>query len=200
MTKVAAFDLDGTITDRDCVVPFLREVAGTWTIATGLAAHSVHVGGALVRRDRDTIKAAAARAAFRNRRVDAVAAIAADFAARVHRDWIRSAALDQIAAHRDAGDAIVIVSASFEMYVQPLGALLGIDDVLATRLAANEGVLTGGLDGRNCRGPEKVARLHAWLDEHHGGRHSVDLVAYGDSQGDRELLADADSAHWVDAR
>ena len=96
MTTVAAFDLDGTITDRDCVVPFLREVAGTWTIATGLAMRPVHVGGALVRRDRDTIKAAAARAAFRNRRVDSVMPIAADFAAIVHREWIRPEALEQI--------------------------------------------------------------------------------------------------------
>jgi hypothetical protein len=42
-----------------------------------------------------------------------------------------------------------------------------------------------------------VRRLHHWLDEQCGGRSAVDLVAYGDSPGDRELLADADVAHWV---
>ena len=122
----------------------------------------------------------------------------------VHREWIRPEAAAQIAGHRDAGDVIVIVSASFELYVRPLGALLGVDDVLATRLetAAGNGpdLFTGDLDGPNCRGPEKIRRLHAWLDEHHGGRGAVELVAYGDSPGDRELLADADRAHWVDAR
>lgn len=200
MRRVAAFDLDGTVTDRDCVVPFLREVAGVWAIAAGLAIRPVHVGGALVRRDRDTIKEAAARAAFRNRRVDVLGPIAAGFAAAVHRDWIRPEAADQIAAHRGAGDSVVIVSASFELYVAPLGRLLGVDGVLATRLAIESGRFTGDLAGPNCRGPEKVRRLHAWLDEHHGGRHCVELVAYGDSPGDRELLADADTAHWVDAR
>ena len=98
------------------------------------------------------------------------------------------------------GDVIVIVSASFELYVEPLGRLLGVDGVLATRLATDAGRFTGDLDGPNCRGPEKVRRLHAWLDEHHGGRRAVELVAYGDSPGDRELLADADTAHWVEAR
>ncbi len=60
-------------------------------------------------------------------------------------------------------------------------------------------MFTGDLDGPNCRGAEKVHRLHAWLDEHHGGRCGVEVVAYGDSPGDRELLADADAAHWVGA-
>jgi phosphatidylglycerophosphatase C len=65
--------------------------------------------------------------------------------------------------------------------------------VLATRLAVDDdGRCTGALDGANCRGPEKVRRLHAWLDESHGGRRGVVVWAYGDSTGDRELLADAD--------
>jgi phosphatidylglycerophosphatase C len=42
-----------------------------------------------------------------------------------------------------------------------------------------------------------VVRLHAWLDEKAGGRSGAHVTAYGDSAGDRELLADADVAHWV---
>jgi phosphatidylglycerophosphatase C len=57
----------------------------------------------------------------------------------------------------------------------------------------HEGIATGNLDGPNCRGPEKVTRLHEWL----GDRSTVNVVAYGDSAGDREMLADADEAHWV---
>ena len=70
--------------------------------------------------------------------------------------------------------------------------------MLATRLAVGaDGRLTGELDGANCRGPEKVRRLHEWLDTAHGGRSAVEVVAYGDSPGDREMLADADEPHWV---
>ena len=186
-------------------MPFLREVAGTWTIVTGLAAASGALSAARSsRRDRDTIKAAAARAAFRDRRVDAVDRRSpSDSPPIVHRDWIRGRRPRPICAPTvDAGDAIVIVSASFEMYVQPLGALLGVDDVLATRLAVDGGEsLTGALDGPNCRGPEKVRRLHAWLDTSTtADERRSSVVAYGDSPGDRELLADADGAHWVEAR
>jgi phosphatidylglycerophosphatase C len=73
-----------------------------------------------------------------------------------------------------------------------------VDDALGARLAVDDrGVLTGALDGPNCRGTEKVVRLHEWLGAHVGGRTAVELIAYGDSSGDRELLADADIAHWV---
>ena len=104
----------------------------------------------------------------------------------------------ELERHRDDGDTVVVVSASFEVYVRPLAALLGARDVLATRLDVDAaGRLSGRLVGSNCRGPEKVSRLHAWLDEHAEGRSSVDVTAYGDSAGDRELLLDADVAHWV---
>ena len=92
---------------------------------------------------------------------------------------------------------MVLVSASFEVYLRPLGELLAVDEVLATRLELADGIATGALDGPNCRGPEKVRRLHDWADSEFGGRTNVRVVAYGDSAGDRELLADADEAHWM---
>ena len=76
-----------------------------------------------------------------------------------------------------------------------------MDDVLAVRLAVgSDRTFTGDLSGQNCRGPEKVRRVHTWLDEHCsdvGGRQGVHLTAYGDSVGDRELLLDADTAVFV---
>jgi phosphatidylglycerophosphatase C len=99
--------------------------------------------------------------------------------------------------HADAGHTVLLVSASFEVYLRPLAELLGAHDVLAVRLeVGDDGILTGRLEGPNCRGPEKVVRLHDWLDRHAGGRGAVHLTAYGDSRGDRELLADADESHW----
>ena len=41
-------------------------------------------------------------------------------------------------------------------------------------------------------------RLHRWLDEEVGGRDRVRVVAYGDSSGDDDMLADADEGHRVE--
>ena len=198
MTRIAAFDLDGTLTTRDCVVPFLRQVAGTPRLVAGVAAHPIDASRALVRRDRDAFKALASHAAFAGRALGDVEPRAEEFAAMVHTNWMRSDTVRSLDAHLQAGDQVVIVSASYAIYVEPLAVLLGAHQALATRLAVgSDGRLTGELDGPNCRGPEKIRRLYEWLDTTHGGRAMVDLVAYGDSPGDRELLADADERHWI---
>ncbi len=198
VARVAAFDLDGTLTTRDCVVPFLRRVAGTRTLVARMLRHPVALAGAGLRMDRNALKAASVAGAFAGARADEVQRIADAYAEEIHTAWLRPDVAAALERHRDDGDTVVIVSASFELYVRPLGVLLGVQDVLATRLEVDAaGRLSGRLAGVNCRGPEKVRRLHGWLDEHADGRSSVRVTAYGDSSGDRELLADADVAHWV---
>lgn len=195
---VAAFDVDGTLTARDCVVPFLRRVAGTGRLALGLARAAHRVLPALARRDRDALKALASRAAFAGRPLGEVEAAGRAFAAEVEQHGLRPDVAERLAWHRGAGHDVVLVSASYGAYLRPLGAALGVAGVVCTELAADPaGCCTGELVGGNCRGPEKVRRLHAWLDEHHGGRGAVELWAYGDSAGDRELLADADHPVWA---
>lgn len=195
---MAAFDVDGTLTAADCVVPFLRRTAGTSTLVRRMLRSPFSLARSGARRDRDALKAASVAATFRGLPFDIVEADAAVFAREVHDRGLRDDVVDSLRGHVDAGDTVLLVSASFEVYLRPLAELIGAHDVLAVRLEVDrDGILTGRLDGPNCRGPEKVVRLHAWLDHHAGGRDAVHLSAYGDSHGDRELLADADESHWV---
>ena len=196
---VAAFDVDGTLTTHDCVVPFLRRVHGTLPIVFGLLRRAGSLLPAVARRDRDTVKALAAKTVFAGRSHAAVGALAESFAAEVARDRLRDGTVASLREHQQLGHIPVLVSASFAVYLRPLAAHLGVHHVLGTELEVNgAGLCTGELVGGNCRGPAKVTRLHQWLDQEFGGRRSVDLWAYGDSPGDRELIADADHGRWVD--
>ncbi len=197
MPVIAAFDVDGTLTVRDCVVPFLRRTGGTVGTIGGLLRQPVAVLRGLVRRDRDALKAAAARAVFGGRDLAEVTAAAIRFGDVVAGEWLRPDTVARLQWHREQGHEVVLVSASFELYLDRVGTRLGADGVLATRLETVDGRFTGALAGPNCRGPEKVARLHEWLTARHGGRAAVTLWAYGDSAGDRELLADADHPVWA---
>ncbi len=94
VTRIAAFDLDGTLTDRDCVVPFLRRVAGTPRLVAGVAAHPIDVSKALVGRDRDAFKALATRAAFAGRPLGVL---------EPARRRVRGARPRRLVAHRHAG-------------------------------------------------------------------------------------------------
>ena len=83
----------------------------------------------------------------------------------------------------------MILSASLTLYLEPIARLLGFDAALGTDMAVgSDGRLTGELASPNVRREEKVRRLEMWL----GQDHTIELWAYGDSGGDRDLLARAD--------
>ncbi len=200
---VAAFDVDGTLTRRDCVVPFLWRLGGA-RLMFGLARRAPTVIAAVARRDRDRLKALATAAAFRGRSVVAVEQVAADFGVEIER-WLRDDTSARLSWHRQQGHTVVLVSASYEVYLDVLGRSLGVDAVLATVLAvdADGTTYTGALVGDNCRGLEKLRRLDEWLTTREGvddGRRGVVLWAYGDSAGDRELLDAADHPVWATTR
>lgn len=195
---VVAFDFDGTLTHHDSVVPFLRRVAGTGRLVTGLVRNARRLVPALVRRDRDALKALATKVTFTGRTYDEIVGHADEYGALVITDGLRADTAARLRWHLDKGHIVLIVSASYEPYVRVVGRHFGVHEVLATRLeTASDGSVTGRLDGLNCRGPEKVARLDQWLALNETARSEITLWAYGDSAGDRDLLAIADHPVWV---
>lgn len=193
--QVAAFDVDHTLTNKDCVVPFLREVAG-WHLYIGLVWRVLPLSRALFTRDRDRVKAIATRVALAGRSIEQVDAKALGFASRVFPAWLREDTVRRLRWHHSQGHKVVLVSASYSLYLKYLGKLLGCDAVMGTECETNAGSkFTGSLVGANCRGAEKERRLREWLDGE--GFGSYVLYAYGDSAGDDQMLAMADHAFRI---
>jgi phosphatidylglycerophosphatase C len=192
---VAAFDVDGTLTTEDCVVPFLRRAAGR-RLVLGLLRHPVGLARALVRRDRDRLKELAC-ASLAGKDAGALDRLGVEFAREFASRRLREDTTARLRRHRELGHTVILASASFEAYLAPLGAELGVDGVVCTRLERDaDERLTGRLSGANCRGPEKARRVREWLAE--AGLEGAELWAYGDSPGDAELLAAADHPVRVD--
>lgn len=189
---VAAFDVDETLTVRDCVLPFMRRVAGLPIMIRT----SVRALPLLVRRDRDAVKAMFVEAVFANALTSEIESHGIAFADKVAGNWIRQDVASRMRWHQDQGHVVVLVSASLSPYLMPLGDMLEVDAVLCTELQMIDSSYSGAIDGLNCRGPEKAVRLRAWLVEA-GIDESALEYAYGDSSGDTELLAMATNAVWV---
>jgi phosphoserine phosphatase len=64
--------------------------------------------------------------------------------------------------------------------------------LISTRLETNNGKLTGRIEGKNCRGIEKVRRIKMQykLDEYD------EIYAYGDTKGDKPMLGLATIAFY----
>jgi phosphatidylglycerophosphatase C len=204
---VAAFDFDGTLTRGGSIWPFLVALRGRRRVAAAAAAGagSLALAAALGGGHADRAKEALLRRTLAGLDVEEFSAAAAAFGRAHYRRHARADVADRLEWHRARGHRLVIVSASLECYLAPVGEDLGVDAVVATRLAVDDhGRLTGGYDGRNCRGPEKLARLRRWIDDAPiddttpidgaTGASAINgvLWAYGNSDGDRQLLAGAD--------
>jgi phosphatidylglycerophosphatase C len=186
---VAAFDFDGTLTRRDTLVPFLARVAGWPRVAAATARAAPELLRATAGRgDRDEAKAQVFRRVLAGRPFEPIRALGAQYGAALVGTKIRPEMRARLEWHRSRGDDVVIVSASLAVYLETVGARLGVDHVLSTELEVDRaGVCTGRMLGGNCRGPEKARRLRAYVGEHTG-----ELWVYGDSAGDAEMLAMAD--------
>ena len=202
-TTVAAFDFDGTLTRGGSVFPFLIAVRGLLPVLRAtLSTLPMLVPAALFGGGRaDRAKEALFVRLLAGQPAERVDRIAATFAEQHLRRRLRPELAQRLEWHRAQGHAVVIVSASPECYVRRVGEHLGVDGVLATRLATNgSGQLTGRYEGKNCRGSEKYARVVTWLRTNSlagNGTPQPLLWAYGNSRGDLRLLHAAD--HGVDA-
>lgn len=199
---VAVFDLDGTLTRKDTLLPFLRSVAGTrrtvQAVVTAGRLLLVSRVGPVAERDgaSHAAKEHVIGRLLGGRELAALTARAASFAAAVVADGLRPDVLDRVDHHRREGHELAMVTASPELYAGIIGEMLGFGTVLGTRLEVDgQGRLTGRLQGANCRGSEKVERLRSWT-----GTSEVVVHAYGDSAGDRALLESADTPVVVGRR
>lgn len=181
---LVAFDFDGTLTTRDSFIAFLAWRSGWLAFAAGLVALAPAILRWLVDRDRGRIKAAAVRRFLRGAPMDELRAQAESFAEDAGRGLLRQDAVACWRSWRDKGARLVIVTASPDIVVAPFARRLGADLLIGTRLAFDsEGRVAGTLDGANCRGAEKVRRLREAL----GDQIRLE-AAYGDTDGDREML------------
>ena len=198
---VAAFDFDGTITDRDTLVPFLVLAFGRPRFAAAFAALPFTCIGYLLRRVTiDEFKRRVLRrlvAGVPAQRLRALGPVHA----RAITPWLRPSALHRIAWHRARGDVLVLVSSTLDLYLRQVGTALGFDVVLCSKLRVRRGPdgiarFDGELDGADCTGPEKLRRLAALVGDPAGDLSAIELHAYGDSAADAALLAAATRAHF----
>ncbi len=196
---VAAFDLDGTLTEGGSVFHWLRFITSDATVAAAALPLLVPLTVGAIRSGHyaDSAKERLFKTVLAGRDLAVVTASSREFILRHLEEEGRPQVIARLQWHRDQGHHVVIVSASPQIYVDILVEEFKIDGGLGTRLAVDDrGKLTGSYLGKNCRGTEKMRRLNEWIASQ-GYDEEPEIYAYGNSRGDRRLLAGA--THPFDA-
>jgi phosphatidylglycerophosphatase C len=188
---VAAFDFDGTLTHRDSLVPFLVRVRGRLPVVRALATRGPSFARAARSDDaRHRAKESLLIDTIGGWWLEELQPVADEYAQHLVDTRLRPDRLARLRWHQQQGHDVVIVSASPELYVAPVGRLLGCTEVIATKLEVDRrGRLTGRIFRDNVRGPVKERLLRDWLVA-----TPARIWAYGDSDGDSDMLAMADVA------
>jgi len=187
--RIAFFDFDGTITTKDTLLEFIRFDRGELLFCLGFLLTAPWVVAYKLKViSNQKAKERVLSFFFRNRPLSDFQASCDRFSAEKLPGLLRPKALDELKKLKELDADIVIVSASPSNWISNWAATVGASLIatnLSTTTRKGQPVLTGVIEGANCHGKEKVRRIR---QQHELDDYS-EVYAYGDTSGDRPMLA-----------
>ena len=114
-----------------------------------------------------------------------------EFMTEVIEPMIENGKPELIEKHREAGDDILIITATNDFVTAPIAERLGVPTLLATQAEFIDGVYTGKVAGTPCFQGGKVTRLEEWVQNN--DKELTDSIFYSDSINDLPLLEVVDT-------
>lgn len=185
----AFFDLDKTILARSSTLAFSRPfykggLINRRTVLRSVYAQSVYLLSGADHDQMERIRAYLSELVT-GWDVQVVKDIVAATLHHVVEPLVYAEAVALIEEHQAAGRDVVIVSSSGHEVVEPIGAMLGADHVIATRMEIADGRYTGDIDFY-CYGPNKVVGIRELARRRHYDLN--ECYAYSDSVTDLPML------------
>jgi HAD superfamily hydrolase (TIGR01490 family) len=189
---IAAFDFDGTITFKDTYLVFIIHCFGSVRTFLGfLFLSPIIILYKLKFLRNDIAKQITFTFFFKGMSQQKYLDYCISFKERISK-IVRPEALKKIAYHEEQGHYLVIVSASMEDWIRPWADENYFNHVIGTQPEITQKKLTGKFFSKNCYGHQKVKRLN----QHIPDVAKLNVYAYGDSKGDKQLLEMADNAFY----
>lgn len=194
--KIYCFDFDGTLTTSDTLLEFIKYAKGRGRFLMVFLMYSpLLVLMKLHLYPNWKAKQQIFAHLFAGMRIEKFDALCRGFAEE-SQHLLRPKGITLMHEALVAGAQVFIVSASIDNWVRPffdIRNLKGVQ-VLGTQIEVEDGKLTGNFKSNNCYGKEKVHRITEVLKSFE--RSEYEIEAFGDSRGDKEMLAFADKGHF----
>lgn len=194
--KIYCFDFDGTLTTSDTLLEFIKYAKGRGRFLMVFLMYSpLLVMIKLHLYPNWKAKQQIFAHLFAGMRIEKFDALCRGFAEE-SQHLLRPKGITLMHEALVAGAQVFIVSASIDNWVRPFFDIRNLKDVqvLGTQIEVEDGKLTGRFKSNNCYGKEKVHRIAEVLKSFE--RSEYEIEAFGDSRGDKEMLAFADKGHF----
>ena len=190
--NIAFFDFDGTLIKKDSFILFIKSISSKIKYFSGwLVIVYYYLFSKLGFVSNQEFKERVISYFMKGREVSELNTYSINFAENIIPTKLTDQAIKQLRYHENAGDKIVIVSASLDLWLQYWCKTRDFDLVCSIAEVKDDRI-TGKLVGRNCIGVEKVSRIKkAYKLEEYSK-----IYVYGDSKNDLPMLSLGTDAYY----
>ena len=191
MKKLYLFDFDGTLTHKDTMFLFLKFYHPKKYYFSLIKYAPLFAMLKLKMLEAEKVKQHFIASVLKNERQENIEQKAEAFYGAYHDKIIRPAAKSFIQKLDLKQNKAYLVSASLDIWVAPFAKHWGFG-LLSTQANFEDGKYTGLFGSKNCNGQEKVKRIKSGIDYQNFDK----IIAFGDTQGDKAMLAFAHEGHF----
>lgn len=182
---IAFFDFDGTLTTKDSFLEAIKYQKGNFAYTVGFAVLlPVMVLYKLGIVPNWKAKEIVLKYFWGGMRIEDFQTTSENFALSEIPKILRKEAMERLQWHKSKGHRTVVVSASVSAWIKGWTTSENLE-LICSEMEVVGGKITGKLHGKNCYGLEKAIKIKSKiaLEEY------SEIYAYGDTKGDREMLA-----------
>ncbi|MCH4248192.1 MAG: HAD-IB family hydrolase [Acinetobacter populi] len=196
MTALALFDFDGTLCKQDSFTGFMQSAVPKHyfyrkclKISPQIAAYYLKLYPA------NRMRPLLFKTVLKDENADQAHLIGQHYAQYLVEHCLNQEVLARLKWHQQQQHQVVIVSASLNLYLQPVAKLLNVE-LICTQVDDYHQVLTGAYRSADCSCEEKVSRLK----QHYDLQAFTKIYAYGNSHEDIHMLKLATHAYWINQK
>lgn len=191
MKKLYCFDFDGTLTYKDTMFLYLKFYNASRFRFQFLKHIPLFILLKLKLASAEKVKKSFISSILKGQSKSRIEKKSQEFFDHYFPELFRPNALDFIKNIDRENTDSYIVSASLDIWVKPFADHFKMN-LLATRAEFKNDIFTGNFVGKNCNKAEKLNRIKEAI----AGKRYDKTIAFGDTSGDKEMLAWANESQF----
>lgn len=181
---IAIFDFDGTITTKSTTSAFLSYVVGKRSFYLRIFTLPIVLLNKLKLISEDELNNHLIKYCLKGYSLSFLQGKGRLFAQFEIKKVLKKEALNKIKYHQSLGHFCILATAAYDVYVEHWAKLYNFDAVVCTKLEFDKKqCATGRIMDTTCSHVEKLIQIKKVI-----GEEKAIIYAYGDSEGDKEML------------